>query len=202
MAQAEEYDREQIDQILDSVTPDQIAAEIIQISEKANTLKVQYAELRKAKNSAEIDRLLKRTPMVDLPNMVGQLAERTAGAFLALVRMIERAGLDDYEDDEDDEDGAGGFVPDEEAIAEAREKIVMLKSVLDFVDSQEGVPDAVVSAALQMREEAEETEQMLANMGKSAEEPEPEPEEQPVDEPVKTEETTPVEEEKTDAATE
>jgi len=162
MGQAETtLEQQDINELLDNVTGDQVVAEVMGVTEKTKALKVTFAQLRKAKNTAEIDRLLRRAPVVDIPDIIEDFAQRVTGAFIAVFRQLENleALVDEgYEYD----DMPGQAV----SLAEAREKLMKLQLVVNYVlalaegDKVE-VPEDIAAAARDVADELSESEQEL-----------------------------------------
>lgn len=191
------YDRDDMDRVLENVTPESIATDIMQSAHAADALKRSYAKLRQAKNLQEIERLAQRAPFIDLPNMIQQLAQNTTGAFLALSRMIERLeeGLDaGWSPDEDEGEGDEFDDPQLDAtmLAEMRGRVDALVELLDYVGTLDGVPEKITKIVAMLQQDAMETREGLdeaeADIDSKAEEtptlePPPAPEAAPTPKP-------------------
>ena len=128
MAQASEMLDADSAAALDAVTAKELMQEIMAVAERAQGLRGQVAALRKAKKNEEIDRILKRAPVNDLPMFIVQLAQATAGSVLALSRKIEvltAAVVLDGDIDEDD----GSELEELEAV---QNEIVKMENLLNF----------------------------------------------------------------------
>jgi hypothetical protein len=148
----QELTQEQLEEVLAAITPEQATQEFLGLAEKAQKLKVDYASLQqtlrkaqsadeKTKAQQEINRYLQRTPVVEIPNLLNELAVAIAGAVQVLGFQIRSGG---YEDEE--EDGGAQGTPEEfrEAVAILSARVDLVSFVTQRIDEASEVVKSLV----------------------------------------------------------
>jgi len=151
--------RDENREILDKHDPDvivqQIVNELMEVADRARTIKADYVQARRAKDTRGLDKLLKRLPAVDLPDLIVQLTERVVGALVMSFSLAEMAldaagdalevagGEDvDLEDDEQyDRDAVLRLITEESEV---------LRVISNYLKSLENLPEDVSAALLKI----------------------------------------------------
>ncbi len=159
----------QLQEQLRAITPDSILNEIASLAEEAKGIKAGYLTAKKSRDERSIDMLLRRVPVVDLPNVIAKLAQAMYGALYVVfhkfseidssidalergvVQELDNEGDEegeegDEEGDEFSEDDEGGEYSEEDiaairaSLAQANERIARLEKTLKFLKSLENSP--------------------------------------------------------------
>jgi len=148
----------ELEEQLQAITPESILNEVAQIQEQAKKVKLGYLAAKKAKDLKSIDMILRRAPVVDLPDIIVKLTQAVYGSLYVVFHKIgeidesidhlERGvveSLDDdiNEDDESDDDDDGEELSEEE-VADITEglrlsevRLEKMRRILKFLKSLE-----------------------------------------------------------------
>lgn len=102
----DQQEQEQLAKIMESITPEDLRDELMEVGNSAAQLKADCLELKRAGRNEELRKIIDRATIIDIPDLIETLATRVAGALAVTYAKVQyELGITGEDDEDDSDDG-------------------------------------------------------------------------------------------------